>query len=74
MEQAKEAIRSVAMRSKLISSLMAAKESNTLKGLHGRLGDLGSIDPKYDVAISTAAPSLDHMVSKPKIYQSNKYR
>jgi structural maintenance of chromosome 4 len=28
----------------------------------GRLGDLGTIDDKYDVAISTAAPNLDHLV------------
>ena len=28
----------------------------------GRLGDLGSIDPKYDVAVSTAADMLDHVV------------
>ena len=25
-------------------------------------GDLGSIDAKYDVAVSTAAPQLDYMV------------
>eukprot|EP01035_Chromulina_nebulosa_P018767 gene18767-24534_t len=30
--------------------------------VHGRLGDLASIDPKYDVAISTACSSLDHIV------------
>lgn len=31
-------------------------------GLYGRLGDLASIDAKYDVAISTACGSLDHLV------------
>lgn len=29
----------------------------------GRLGDLGRIDDKYDVAISTAAPGLDNLVT-----------
>ena len=29
----------------------------------GRLGDLGSIDPKYDIAVSSAAPSLDNFVA-----------
>lgn len=29
---------------------------------YGRLGDLGSIDKKYDVAISTAAGALDNLV------------
>ena len=28
-------------------------------GVKGRLGDLATIDPKYDVAISTACASLD---------------
>lgn len=29
----------------------------------GRLGNLGRIDDKYDVAISTAAPGLDNLVT-----------
>ena len=28
----------------------------------GRLGDLGSIDKKYDIAVSTAAAYLDYVV------------
>ena len=31
-------------------------------GFFGRLGDLGSIDPRYDIAISTSCPSLDDLV------------
>jgi structural maintenance of chromosome 4 len=34
-----------------------------LSGIHGRLGDLGSIDSKYDTAISTASPQLDYIVT-----------
>jgi len=44
--------------------LKAARPDGALSkiGLHGRLGDLGAIDSKYDVAISTAAGALDHIV------------
>ena len=31
-------------------------------GFFGRLGDLGSIDARFDVAISTSCPSLDDLV------------
>lgn len=34
-----------------------------MSGIHGRLGDLGSIDKKFDIAISTAAPQLDYLVA-----------
>ena len=30
--------------------------------MHGRLGDLGTIDEQYDVAVSTACAALDHIV------------
>jgi structural maintenance of chromosome 4 len=33
-----------------------------LKGIIGRLGDLGKIDRIYDVAISTACSLLDHII------------
>lgn len=35
---------------------------STLSSFQGRLGGLGTIDEKYDVAASTAAPALDNMV------------
>ncbi|KAK9984797.1 hypothetical protein SO802_034322 [Lithocarpus litseifolius] len=37
-------------------------ESNRIEGIYGRMGDLGAIDAKYDVAISTACPGLDYIV------------
>ena len=49
-------------RSTLMKALLAAKASGKLPGLVGRLGDLGVIDPKYDVAVSTAAGALDNIV------------
>lgn len=41
---------------------MRAKQSGELPGVYGRMGDLGGIDAQYDVAISTAAGALDHIV------------
>eukprot|EP00803_Ostreobium_quekettii_P005317 evm.model.scf_340.8 EVM.evm.TU.scf_340.8 scf_340:54597-68221(-) len=46
----------------IIQALMEARRSGQIPGLHGRLGDLGAIDAKYDVAISTACGALDHIV------------
>eukprot|EP01117_Protostelium_nocturnum_P009062 TRINITY_DN324_c0_g1_i1.p1 TRINITY_DN324_c0_g1~~TRINITY_DN324_c0_g1_i1.p1 ORF type:complete len:1344 (-),score=532.25 TRINITY_DN324_c0_g1_i1:50-4081(-) len=48
--------------SKLVTSIMEASKKKHLEGICGRLGDLGSIDAKYDVAISTACPGLNHIV------------
>jgi structural maintenance of chromosome 4 len=33
-----------------------------LEGICGRLGDLGAIDARYDAAITTACPGLEHIV------------
>ena len=41
---------------------MDQKNSGAIPGIFGRLGDLGAIDEKYDVAISTACGALDHIV------------
>ncbi|KAK0969353.1 Structural maintenance of chromosomes protein 4 [Friedmanniomyces endolithicus] len=46
----------------VLSSLTRLKDSGRIDGFHGRLGNLGAIDQKYDVAISTACPSLDNLV------------
>jgi structural maintenance of chromosome 4 len=62
IEHTRESAQAQTQRSVLLTRLMDAARSGTLKGIKGRLGDLGSIDPKFDVAISTAAPSLDHIV------------
>lgn len=42
--------------------LMKLKSDGKVPGIFGRLGDLGGIDSKYDVAISTACPTLDHIL------------
>ncbi|KAI3972796.1 hypothetical protein MKX01_019454 [Papaver californicum] len=46
----------------VLKTILQAKESNQIQGIYGRLGDLGAIDAKYDVAISTACPGLDYIV------------
>ncbi len=47
---------------KVHDALMRARDRGELPGIFGRLGDLGAIDPKYDVAISTAGTSLDNIL------------
>lgn len=42
-------------KSKLLTSLLQANENGILKGIRGRMGDLGSIDIKYDIAISSSS-------------------
>lgn len=49
-------------QSQVIDALLGAAAEGTLAGVHGRLGGLGSIDKKYDVAVSTACAALDHVV------------
>lgn len=53
-----------ASRSKgdVLTSLTKLKDQGRLNGFHGRLGNLGRIDDKYDVAISTACAGLDNLV------------
>ncbi|XP_009608449.1 structural maintenance of chromosomes protein 4 [Nicotiana tomentosiformis] len=46
----------------VLKAILHAKEANHIQGIYGRMGDLGAIDAKYDVAISTACPGLDYIV------------
>ncbi|XP_058082082.1 structural maintenance of chromosomes protein 4 isoform X2 [Magnolia sinica] len=46
----------------VLKAVLQAKESKQIEGIYGRLGDLGAIDAKYDVAISTACSGLDFIV------------
>eukprot|EP00884_Botryococcus_braunii_P019465 jgi/Botrbrau1/6201/Bobra.0344s0041.1 len=49
-------------QSAVVAALLAAKSQGQISGIHGRLGDLGSIDKQYDVAASTASAALDYIV------------
>ncbi|KAL3846018.1 hypothetical protein ACJIZ3_003421 [Penstemon smallii] len=46
----------------VLKAILQAKETNHIPGIYGRMGDLGAIDAKYDIAISTACPGLDYIV------------
>ncbi|KAH2988618.1 hypothetical protein KXW58_005904 [Aspergillus fumigatus] len=61
-EEARASLASTQNRGSVLAGLMRLKESGRIDGFHGRLGNLGTIDEKYDVAISTACPALDNMV------------
>ncbi|CAH9093166.1 unnamed protein product [Cuscuta epithymum] len=46
----------------VLKALLHAKAENIIPGIYGRMGDLGAIDEKYDIAISTACAGLDYIV------------
>ncbi|XP_061355125.1 structural maintenance of chromosomes protein 4 [Gastrolobium bilobum] len=46
----------------VLKAILKAKETRQIDGIYGRMGDLGAIDGKYDVAISTSCPGLDYIV------------
>lgn len=61
-EEAKNEFEQEQYRGKLITAVSAEAKAGRLKGVYGRLGDLGSINKKYDVAVSTACGMLDAIV------------
>ncbi|XP_076645837.1 structural maintenance of chromosomes 4-like protein gluon [Halictus rubicundus] len=61
-EEQKSAMQANRSRNRIIDSLMREKMEGRITGIFGRLGDLGAIDGKYDVAISTACGPLDNIV------------
>lgn len=67
-EGAKAQLAQTANQGVLLRSLMEAKSDKkgalSKTDLYGRLGDLGSIDPKYDVAVSTACGGLGYLVTE----------
>lgn len=61
-EEKKSAMQASNSRNKILTSLMKEKTEGRIPGIFGRLGDLGAIDAKYDVAVSTACGPLDNIV------------
>lgn len=49
-------------QNRVLDSLTRLQMAGRIQGFHGRLGSLGTIADKYDVAVSTACGSLNHMV------------
>lgn len=46
----------------LLNTVSQWQRSGQIRGLKGRLGDLGSIDKRYDIAVSNAVGALDNLV------------
>ncbi|RMZ84160.1 hypothetical protein DV738_g782, partial [Chaetothyriales sp. CBS 135597] len=61
-DEARASFASSQNQSNVLKGLLRLKESGRIDGFHGRLGNLGAINDKYDVAISTACPALENMV------------
>ena len=61
-DEARASLSSTQSQGDVLKGLNRLKESGRIDGFHGRLGNLGTIDQKYDVAISTACPSLENLV------------
>lgn len=62
LETARENLNNAASHSKIITSLNKLTASGRLQGYHGRLGGLGRIDAKYDLAMNTVGAALDNIV------------
>ncbi|KAL2268387.1 hypothetical protein VTJ83DRAFT_3233 [Remersonia thermophila] len=62
-DEARSSLAATQTQGNVLTALMRMKESGRIDGFHGRLGNLGAIDEKYDVAISTACPALDNFVT-----------
>ncbi|KGL92808.1 Structural maintenance of chromosomes protein 4, partial [Charadrius vociferus] len=62
VEEARSSLAQSRSRGKVLEALLQQKKSGNIPGLYGRLGDLGTIDEKFDVAISSCCGSLDHIV------------
>lgn len=61
-EEARASLANTQNQGNVLKSLLRLRDSGRIDGFHGRLGNLGTIDEKFDVAISTACPSLENMV------------
>ncbi|XP_047130345.1 structural maintenance of chromosomes protein 4 isoform X1 [Hydra vulgaris] len=61
-EECRSAMHASQSRDAVLDALMKEKESGRIPGIYGRLGDLGAIENKYDIAISTACGPLDFIV------------
>ena len=63
-DEARASLSATQSQGNVLSSLTRLKDSGRVDGFHGRLGNLGTIDQKYDVAISTACPQLDNLAER----------
>ncbi|KAJ3092463.1 hypothetical protein HK102_007087, partial [Quaeritorhiza haematococci] len=61
-DETKMALQAMESRGNVHRALMQQSQLGRIKGICGRLGDLGIIDSKYDVAVTTACGSLENIV------------
>jgi len=61
-EEARSEFEQEHYRGRLIKAVYEQSKAGQLSGVYGRLGDLGTINKKYDVAVSTACSMLDAIV------------
>ncbi|NWR57790.1 SMC4 protein, partial [Bucorvus abyssinicus] len=62
VEEAKSSLALSRSRGRVLEALLQQKKSGNIPGIYGRLGDLGAISEKYDVAISSSCGALDNIV------------
>ena len=61
-DEARASLSNTQTQGNVLNGLMRLKDSGRIEGFHGRLGSLGTIDEKYDVAITTACGALENLV------------
>ncbi|XP_055545678.1 structural maintenance of chromosomes protein 4 [Wyeomyia smithii] len=62
LQESMQAMQATRSQGKVLDALMKQKAEGRIPGILGRLGNLGGIDTKYDVAISTCCGQLDFIV------------
>ncbi|XP_062706860.1 structural maintenance of chromosomes protein 4 [Aedes albopictus] len=62
LQESMQAAQSTRSQGKVLDALMKQKNEGRIPGILGRLGNLGGIDSKFDVAISTCCGHLDFIV------------
>uniref|UniRef100_A0A7M4ENM2 Structural maintenance of chromosomes protein n=1 Tax=Crocodylus porosus TaxID=8502 RepID=A0A7M4ENM2_CROPO len=62
VEEAKSSLAVSRSRGRVLDALLQQKKSGKIPGIYGRLGDLGAIDEKYDISISSSCGALDYIV------------
>ncbi|POS86504.1 hypothetical protein EPUL_001139 [Erysiphe pulchra] len=62
-DEARASLSNTQTQGNVLTGLMRLKESGRIDGFNGRLGNLGTISQKYDIAISTACSALNNFVT-----------
>lgn len=62
LEERRSASQQVQTQNSVLQALQEQSRRGKLKGFYGRLGSLGTIDDKYDCAVTTACGALNHLV------------